>query len=791
MSFGIFGFFRELGSWKLCATSMDKYWSVMCPTKLESMFSWGILFVVLLGIVMILLSYNKSARFVKSTLSSLSNHILVISLIVWVLGVWVYIVGLHDCNLHWLAVMPRAIIASFKMFVVAHDLARVDESMRSDTIYMMLFSLVHFAAAFITFLFIFKMIGYKIKSSFNILWHKWFKAKDKKVHLFWGVNEGSLLLAEDIYKENKTKETIIFVDVDVESNDASKKVTLSSITNTITIKDSEMSRLDDIEALVDHCYNGPMSVKVGDSDDRTTEERNRVQDIFKILHLRSIGKIVANSSEVNIYFLSDDEEQNIAGALGLQRDKCLYKKGDKVKMYVHARRGANNEIFDHYSQYADTEREQKVKIKLVDSAYLSVMALKQGESALPIRCVDFDSKTAIVRSPFTSMVIGFGATGQEAFKFLYEFSAFIGPDKQKSPFKCYAIDAKMNEIGGLVGMKMPAISDQELELIQTGVNSDKFWVKVGDVIKELNYVVIALNNDDVGLALAVNMFKYAVMHRWGSGLPLKIMVRCYESCNVKRFEEVIHKLNNSIKSKEQKIEIQIFGKPRELYSCKNILSNEVLRQAKEFHYIYTINGPAPDPEKLKEFEDKKAKYSADDWWEDSFGKLENKDKDNDAIADLMEKKDKDAIAYLMKKKGLSRYHTIYEINRQISQNISNAQHLRTKLILMGLADAGVDKLKQYLSVVDTREKKTTKYECEADKALLLENVAIVEHERWIAAHKLMGYTEGTEKDIVHKHHPNICHWSKLNEETQSYDYNVVDTTIRLAHGKVNKEETKS
>lgn len=789
MSFGIFGFFRELGSWKLCATSMDKYWSVMCPTKLESMFSWGILFVVLLGIVMILLSYNKSARFVKSTLSSLSNHILVISLIVWVLGVWVYIVGLHDCNLHWLAVMPRAIIASFKMFVVAHDLARVNESMRSDTIYMMLFSLVHFAAAFITFLFIFKMIGYKIKSSFNILWHKWFKAKDKKVHLFWGVNEGSLLLAEDIYKENKTKETIIFVDVDVESNDASKKVTLSRITNTITIKDSEMSRLDDIEALVDHCYNGPMSVKVGDSDDRTMEERNRVQDIFKILHLRSIGKIVANSSEVNIYFLSDDEEQNIAGALGLQRDKCLYKKGDKVKMYVHARRGANNEIFDHYSQYADTEREQKVKIKLVDSAYLSVMALKQGEGALPVRCVDFDSKTAIVRSPFTSMVIGFGATGQEAFKFLYEFSAFIGPDKQKSPFKCYAIDAKMNEIGGLVGMKMPAISDQELELIQTGVNSDKFWAKVGDVIKELNYVVIALNNDDVGLALAVNMFKYAVMHRWGSGLPLKIMVRCYESCNVKRFEEVIHKLNNSIKSKEKKIEIQIFGKPRELYSCKNILSNEVLRQAKEFHRIYTINGPAPDPnEKPKEYEEfqyKIVNFSSDDWWEDSFGKLEDKN------FGKLENKDKDAITVLMDEKRLSRYHAIYEINRKISQNISNAQHLRTKLILMGLADAGVDKLKQYLSVVDTREKKKVKYTCDADTSLVLENVAIVEHERWIAAHKLMGYTEGTENDIVHKHHSNICHWSELNEETQSYDYNVVDTTIRLAHGKVNKEETKS
>ena len=46
---------------------------------------------------------------------------------------------------------------------------------------------------------------------------------------------------------------------------------------------------------------------------------------------------------------------------------------------------------------------------------------------------------------------------------------------------------------------MPAIGEDELSLIQAAVDSEEFWDKVKAIIKELNYVVIALNNDAICL----------------------------------------------------------------------------------------------------------------------------------------------------------------------------------------------------------------------------------------------------------------------------------------------------
>lgn len=690
---------------------------------------WMVFFVVFSVIFIVLLCKSKIVE-------KLSKHILPLSLTVWFGGVLLYIVGFYNSGVNGLSVVLRAVISSFKMFVVSNDLARVPGFLRNDTSYMTAFSFFHFAAAFITFLFVFRMVGYKIKSSLKMIIHKWFYAKGKVVHLFWGVNEASCLLAEDIRKNHAT-ETIIFVDVDEECEDnTQRKVTLSHITNTITIKNSEIARLDAIDALVDHCYNGPAAFK----SDRDT-------DIFARLHLRNIGAIVQKSNRSYFYFLSNDEAQNIAGALNLQKDKRLQSMGDnKPVIYVHARRDANNEIFDHYSQY-DGES-QRMKIKIIDSSYLSIMTLKQDEAALPVNCVKVDKVTGMVDSPFTALIVGFGGTGQEAFKFLYEYSAFVGSDLKKSPFKCYAIDEKMNGIAGLVREKMPAIGQDELSLIQASVDSEEFWETVKGIIRDLNYVVIALNNDAMGLSLAVNLFKYALKNRPSNHPMLKIMVRCYDSGNGNRMTEVANNLNRSIEGNN--VEIRLYGQEKDLYCCNTILSDVTLTEAKEFNKVY-----------------EHSELPAEEQWLKNFGE--------------------DEIVRLMTKKKMSRYHAIYDINRRIAQNISNSLHCRTKMILMGFGKNEVsERLKLYYGYVNTREDGTTTYRCGKEDALLLQTMAMVEHERWIASHKLMGYTYNAGNDCIQKHHKCICHWNDLDEMTQSYDCNVVDTTIKMAYKEVMK-----
>ena len=690
---------------------------------------WLVFFAIFTALLTLILCKSR-------LIEKLSKHILSMSLIIWLAGVIVYIVGFYSPTVNGVSVILRAIVSSFKMFVVANDLARVPALLQNDPSYMSAFALLHFSAAFISFLFIFKMIGYKIKSSIRLKLHKLFRAKKKIVHLFWGVNEASILLAEDIRRHHEA-DTIIFVDIDEECEDNTKrKATLSHITNTITIKNSEIYRLEAINALVDHCYNGPAAFK-GEGE----------TDIFNSLNLKTIGCIVRKSSKSNFYFLSDNETQNIVGALNLQKDKQLLSMGaNKPDIYVHARRDANNEIFDHYSQY-DGES-QRMKIKIVDSAYLSVITLKQDKETLPVNCVKIDPTTSLVDSTFTALIVGFGATGQEAFKYMYEYSAFVDTNKKKSPFRCYAIDEKMNKIAGLIREKMPDIGEDELSLVHATIDSEEYWKTIKRTIKDLNYVVITLNNDALGLSLAVNIFKYALQHHPSDQPMLKILVRCYDNSNEKRMTEVANNLNKSIENKN--IEIRLFGQEKKLYSYKTILSNATLHEAMEFNKVY-----------------ENSELSAQGQWQKNFGE--------------------DEIIRLMTKEKMSRYHAIYDINLRISQNISNSLHGQTKLILMGLDEKELsEKLSSYYAYVNSRADFSTKYECSKEVQEILINIAIVEHERWIAAHKLMGYKYNPDNDYVKKHHKYICSWDDLDEMIQSYDCNVVDTTIKMLYKSLEK-----
>ena len=708
-------------------------WQASMPIDFVVVGSWCVLFLFLTGISVWVLSDRRFSRLIEA----ISRNLLIVSSVIWICGVVLYLVGFYRPGLNWLSVVPRAIISSFKMFVVSNDLARVIKDLQEDVVYMSIFSLLHFAAAFITFLLIFKMVGYKIKSSLDIVIHKWFYAKGKNLHLFWGVNAASIILAEDI-RRNYADDTIIFVDVDQESEDnAQRKTTINHIVNTITIKNSEIARLEAIGALVDHCYNGPGTLK-GDKE----------LDVFNLLHIRNIGEIVRKSNHSYFYFLSGEEPQNIAGALNLQHDITLREIcSHNPIIYVHARRDATNEVLDHYSQYDGGL--QRLEIKIVDSAYLAIATLKQNDAALPIHCIEVDKVSGCVDTQFTSLIVGFGDTGQEAFKFLYEYSAFVGSNHKKSPFKCYAIDERMNKIAGFIREKMPAISDDELVLIQSAVDSEAFWTQIKSIIGELNYVVIALNNDAMGLSLAVNIFKYALKSRLANNARLKILVRCYDNANEKRMSEVVNSLNNSIG--DGTLEIQLFGMERELYCCNTILSDITLTEAKEFNRVY-----------------EGSTLTADEQWEKNFGE--------------------GRINHLMTNKGMLRYHAIYDINRCIAQNISNSLHIRTKMLLMGFdGEKSLERLANYEKYVKTRKSGSCAYDCEDENAkIVLLNAAMVEHERWVASHKLMGYTYAPETDCVRKHHKYLCDWDALDEEIQSYDCNVVDTTIKLEYAKKNK-----
>lgn len=698
----------------------------------------------------------------KRVVDFLSHHLLIASLIVLIAGFWVYTWGYYNPELGWYSVIPRSVISSFKMFMVMHDLPRVEKELFTNDFYMACFSLTHFAAALLTFLMIFKLVGFRLFSIIRLKILQWrFRFCSKApIHVFWGINEESLLLAESIKargeKDSAMKDDrIIFVNIEKDSADMPRqKATLASVIDVVTLRNSELERLDKIDALVDNCHNGPSSVQP--SENREDESPT---DVFGSLRLRVLRKIVARAEAVNFYLLSDDEEQNVSGALNLQNDKTVTSR-DKVKIYVHARKTINAELFDTYAQYVEHD-DKKPSVKLVDSAYKSVKRLKETDGCLPVDCVEYDYRTGLVSSPFTSLIVGFNATGQEAFKFLYEHGTFIGPNKEKLPFKCYAVDQNMTAIEGIITSKVGYVIDsKELELINAEVNSKVFWDKVELIINDLNYAVIALNNDELGLQLAVNLFKLALRKR-DNKLPLKIALRCYDSRNIRMMHKVEKNLNESIKVKDSEkdsgihVSLTVFGDQSKIFDYESVLSDSSLEKAKVYNLEYAkTSGDG--------FEN-----SAEKQWQASFG--------SEAVNKLLGKEASHG----------SLYHAKYELLCQIEQNFANVTHAKTKLRLMGI-DKDLTKLNALLDVIRNREPGKTDYKCDnAEYAELLHNMALLEHERFISARHLKGFIqdpnnkEAPQKDFVKKYHNCLCAFSKLKESTQSYDNNVIDTTIRL------------
>ena len=723
--------------------------------------SWNFWFFAGLVVFILLCVVFRSTW--KKVVDFLSHHLLIASLIVLIAGFLVYTWGYYNPELGWYSVIPRSVISSFKMFVVMHDLARVDKELFTNDFYMACFSLTHFAAALLTFLMIFKLVGFRLFSIIRLKILQWrFRFCSKApIHVFWGINEESLLLAESISEKIEAAgspmkhDRIIFVSIEKDSADMPRqKATLASVIDVVTLRNRELERLDKIDALVDNCHNGPSSVQPSEN-----REDELPTDVFGSLRLRVLRKIVARAEAVNFYLLSDDEEQNVSGALNLQNDKTVTSR-DKVKIYVHARKTINAELFDTYAQYVEHD-DKKPSVKLVDSAYKSVKKLKETDveetdGCLPVDCVDYDKKTGLVCSPFTSLIVGFNATGQEAFKFLYEHGTFIGPNKEKLPFKCYAVDQNMTAIEGIITSKVGyVINSKELELINAEVNSKVFWDKVELIINDLNYAVIALNNDELGLQLAVNLFKLALRKR-DNKLPLKIALRCYDSRNIRMMHKAEKNLNESIEDSEiNNVSLTVFGDQSKIFDYESVLSDSALKEAKVYNLEYAkTSGDG--------FEN-----SAEKQWQASFG--------SEAVNKLL---GKDA------SRG-SLYHAKYELLCQIEQNFANVAHAKTKLRLMGI-DKDLTKLNALLDVIRNREPGKTDYKCNnAEYAELLHNMALLEHERFISARHLKGFIqdpnnkEAPQKDFVKKYHNCLCAFSELKESTQSYDNNVIDTTIRL------------
>ncbi len=523
---------------------------------------------------------------------------------------------------------------------------------------------------------------------------------NRKSHIFIGINSQSLYLANDILT-NSSRDEIIFIDIP-QKQDYPQGISIWDIIARFFKESKGADKLGDYVVL-----------KAG-------KGLNRLTRWFK-------------EKDTSIYILTDNQKFN------LQVLEKIWEHKDKFecRIYCHAKKEGLTARYDSITDVKD-------RIRFIDSSYLAVEYLKKDDSChmLPVNFVDIaeDPETkrrlGYVKSAFTCAVIGFGETGKEAVKFLYEFGAFPDRSNKKAPFKCHIFDSNIEREACKFGicldsLKSTAASENEFELHDCKIESTEFMSKISSIIHDLNYVFVCLGDDDLNLETAINIAECAVISKKDTGRNLCIAIK--QTMTNRLIEDTLKNANHAYKQC-----LHPFGMLETIWKL-DIINNESLEaQARHFYDSYTKMSKELD---LKEYQSWNPKS-----WEDR-----------------------------LKESHSQNYKERCKARRQIMQDYSNCLHIHTKHLLC-LPNAGLGKM-----ILDVNNKdKHCDIKGQGTQngfTEVLEHLAVCEHLRWEASHLMSGYRFGENTDDEKKCHDSIKPFHQLTDGKQHYDWLVVKNSI--------------
>lgn len=632
----------------------------------------------------------------------LFRHLKIQAFLIWVCGVILYMVGFneHGSAASNVALLLRSSLSSMEMFVSHSDLIEVNEKFHGNPTYMALFALTHFCAVAISAIFILRLFGFRLVS-----WVKVMKAYicswlplNCNYYVMFGVNSNTLMLANSIHKKRKEeKQRIIFINMPEKGH--SHAATRFSFSHFFHSDSNGIDKyLEDIEMMGALLFNSSRSFD-------NPILKHSIDDVFKVFQALDFSWIVRmplqnllrnsatrknkkfNGSKVEFFFLSDEEKDNLIAVTVLQKiqKKQIDYKNFSFNCYCHARKSQNNAAMLNEGALA-------FKVHIIDTSNLAVLDLKRDNRFHPVNFVEKDTNTGTVKSAFTGMVIGFGETGRDAFRFLYEFSSFT-KDNQGNPSakKIHVIDKDIDDLKAEFLEEAPALkNNSEIEWWNVkSTHSAGYWDKLKSVIQELNYIVISVKDDEKAVGIATSIFEHAYRYRDNLN-RFKIFVRLRNSMR----EDFLRK------HKEFFNVIVPFGSVMDAFSYETINKDVLEKAAKRFKYRYDILYGA----KFDAIENGNEEEYADEAW-------------------LKRRK-----VYLEETDAVKRKESEIKIWYQEEQDRSNVWHIYTKIALVN-EDVTPESLQ-----LDSNKQ-------------LLQNLSDCEHLRWNAKMELLGFEPATSEDI--------------------------------------------
>lgn len=710
------------------------------------------------------------------------NHLMGYAIGVFFMGIILYSIGFwHEgTENNIVATVFRSIIASMEMFVSESELIEVQLDCKKNHLYMLLFSVTHFFAVCISAAFIIHILGIRFRSYFNM---RFSRKNCKDVFIFFDLSQESISLAKDIYR---TKKNGIFQIVFVKTPMREEHLERFSFSHILNLADSRNEIIEELVNIDAFLTYSKKTVTIG-------MDENEWENSVGLNNLRRYLKKC--SGKKYFFCLSSNEENNINTAVALSKH---YHNTEKHRIYCHANQNCITESFANSNLY------------FINSANLAVLELKKNVIYQPVSYVKPDIKTGVATKPFRAMIIGFGATGLEVFRFLYEFSAFVGKDMEENPFYCDIIDPKAKQLEDSLYLYCP-----DLELSKKNarggegesINKITFHEgrietnrnKVIELIKILDYIVVCTNNGKDNLSIGVTLLDLAYKYRKYSD-KLNIFIGVNDNREYNKAKEIARYYNEcGQKDKDNhfyEFYLTPFGAMINLFTYKNIIDDEMLEKAKDFYYEYQRTSGLLD-----------VKYKSD-CATDKETEWENRRKDKDLTGEM----------------GVSNRN---ELTQKEFQDMANVWHMQTKLQLVG-ALGHYSNNSEYQYMVEKRreelchcintvmQKLITKVEYARSKKesfvdsyqfiqdqikeyeikhnipigeyqTLFANLAKCEHLRWNASNRMLGYRTNKEANGNQKHYLQKTHACMVSNkelildeklrDTIKYDYNTILVTL--------------
>lgn len=285
-----------------------------------------------------------------------------------------------------------------------------------------------------------------------------------------------------------------------------------------------------------------------------------------------------------VYILSDDEEYNFRFLQLLVKQSTL-----KAKVFCY-----NQDINNYTALYANVHP----RIRLLNKQELVFSEVKRLEpSLMPVNVAPLvrdaeGNSLGYVSEGFNALIVGFGATGQEALRFIHEFGSFVGQDLMPMQNNYWIADPQIEHLKGEFLSRTPAFRyDANVTWSAQHTGSERFWLDFSMQLPTLNYVVISVDDGHLNVEIAVRMLQDAA--RFGKDLSrLKILVKA--SVEDSQLPGMIHFYNRSFCPEGVSV-IHPFGIPGKVWNLDVVTGRGLKAEAVRYREIAgQVTGVQPE-----------------------------------------------------------------------------------------------------------------------------------------------------------------------------------------------------